>query len=253
MVKRKDILDYLEEVFSEIKINDYSYNGLQFEGAETINKIASGVDANNEFFLKAAQAGAQFAMVHHGIFWKGGEWVKIDRYIRNTFDILHQANLNLYASHLPLDLHPIFGNNVLLAKELDAKVQSPFGGKAPVGVMASFSKPLAIGKFLKIVENKIGNVITHLDFGKKTIKNVGIVSGGGWSSIADPLVYSGEIDLILTGEIIHQAVSACKERNIHMVSAGHYNTEVFGVRSLASHVAAKFKLEHVFIDLPTGL
>jgi putative NIF3 family GTP cyclohydrolase 1 type 2 len=35
--------------------------------------------------------------------------------------------------------------------------------------------------------------------------------------------------------------------------AGHYATEVFGVRALAAHLAARFRLPWVFLDHPTGL
>jgi putative NIF3 family GTP cyclohydrolase 1 type 2 len=67
------------------------------------------------------------------------------------------------------------------------------------------------------------------------------------------MVYNGEVDLILTGEIIHQGVAACRDRQIHMISAGHYATEIFGVKALGQHLAKKFKLDFEFIDLPTGL
>ncbi len=253
MVKRKDLIKYLDELFAQVNFPDYSYNGLQFEGKTEINKIVTGVDATVEFFQKAKKAGADMALVHHGLFWKGAEWTRLDRINQRIFKALLDGELNLFALHLPLDAHPELGNNAQIAAALQAEVVAPFGGRNPIGVQARLKRSLKVDEFKKMIEKQIGPVVTHLDFGKKQIKNIAVVSGGGWSYVTDQLVYDGEIDLILTGEIIHQAVAACRDREIHMISAGHYATEVFGIKALGEHLAAKFKLKHQFIDLPTGL
>lgn len=254
MVKRKDLIKYLEELFAEVNFPDYSYNGLQFEGKEEIKKIAVGVDATVEFFKQAIESKADFVLVHHGLFWKGAEWTRLDRINQRIFKTLLDGNLNLYAIHLPLDAHPQYGNNAGIARKLGAKIVGPFGGsRHPIGVLTKLTKPVNLSEFKKKIEKAIGPVATHLDFGKKQIQNIAIVSGGGWSYVTDPQVYEGEVDLILTGEIIHQGVAACRDREIHMISAGHYATEVFGVQDLGRHLADKFKLKYEFIDLPTGL
>ena len=255
MVERKKITDYISELFQDVNFPDFSYNGLQFEGKNEVKKIVSGVDATVEFFKEAIKRKADFAVVHHGIFWKGAEWRKLDRFAQEIVQVLGHGALNLYAMHLPLDAHPEIGNNVLLAKALKAKVIAPFGSSRgnKIGVLASFSKPITVNALKKHIEKEIGSIITHLDFGKKSIKTIGIVSGGGWNSVMEPIVYDGEVDAILTGEVIHQAVPPCRDRKIHMISAGHYATEQFGVQAWGKNIADKFKLKHEFIDLPTGL
>lgn len=255
MVERNKITKYIEELFQDVNFPDYSYNGLQFEGKNEVKKIVSGVDGTVEFFREAVKKKADFAVVHHGLFWKGAEWTKLDRFAQDVVQVLGHGQLNLYALHLPLDAHPKLGNNVMIAKVLKAKVIAPFGSSRgnKIGVLAEFTKPITVSEFKKKITKTIGSIVTHLDFGKKKIKTVGIVSGGGWNSVMDPLVYEGNVDAILTGEIIHQGVPPCRDRKIHMISAGHYATEVFGVKALGEHLAKKFKLAHEFIDLPTGL
>lgn len=254
MTSRNEIVKYIDELFAEVNFPDYSYNGLQFEGKEKVKKIIAGVDGTVEFFDEAIKRKGDLALVHHGIFWKGAEWKKLDRINQKIFKTLSNGNLNLFALHLPLDAHKVYGNNVLIAKALGAKVSGPFGGsRNPVGVLAHFAKPIKVDEIKKKIQKEIGPIGTHLDFGKKSIKSIGIVSGGGWSSVTDPLVYEGDVDLILTGEVIHQGVAACRDHQVHMISAGHYATEVFGVKALAQHLAKKFKLEYEFVDLPTGL
>lgn len=255
MTTRKEIVNYINELFAEVNFPDYSYNGLQFEGSEKVRKIVAGVDANIEFFAEATRRGADFALVHHGLFWKGGEWTRLDRINLRIVKALMAGNLNLYAIHLPLDAHPVYGNNAQIAGLLKAKIVAPFGGSRgnAVGFLAQFAKPLTVAEFKSRVEKAIGPIVTHLDFGGKKIQTVGIISGGGWSAVTDPMVYDGQVDAILTGEILHQAVASCRDREIHMFSAGHYATETFGADALGRELAKKFKLAYEFIDLPTGL
>ena len=44
-----------------------------------------------------------------------------------------------------------------------------------------------------------------------------------------------------------------REAGIHLFAAGHYATETFGVRALGEHLAERFSLRHVFIDVPNPL
>src|SRR5437763_1900633 len=57
-------------------------------------------------------------------------------------------------------------------------------------------------------------------------------------------------DCFLTGEPREAAMAQAREAGIHFVAAGHYATEVFGVRVLGDLVAGRFGVEHVFIDVP---
>ena len=238
-VPRNEIVKFINDLFAELKITDYSYNGLQFEGAPMVSKIVAGVDANNVFFMEAAERGAQMAVVHHGLFWKGAEWTKLDRINIETAKTLMEANLNLYAMHLPLDAHPEFGNNVMLAKAIGAKVIGSFGnGKGPdIGCIAQLPKAIKIETLLETIEKNIGKIAVHMPFGRSKVKNIGICSGGGGSYVNSQSVYNGDIDVLLTGEALHQQVSPCRQREIHIIAAGHYNTEVFGVKELVKIVA----------------
>jgi len=255
MIVRKVLVAYLEEMFSLAASPDVSYNGLQFEGADEISSLATGVDATVDFIRAAGRKKAQFAIVHHGLFWKGKEWRKIDRFARETVTELISSDLNLFAIHLPLDGHPEVGNNARIAQAIDARPECAFGeflGRK-IGTLGKFDSPISKEKFKLRCERAIGPVLHHLDFGPPKISKVGIVSGGGWDSLLDPMVYDGGLDAILTGEVIHQAVAPCRERKIHLFALGHYATETFGVKALGEHLSAKFGLKHTFINLPTGL
>jgi len=49
--------------------------------------------------------------------------------------------------------------------------------------------------------------------------------------------------------IIH-VLRTQRNLRIHFLAAGHYNSERLGIRALGEHVAARFGVEHRFIDVP---
>jgi dinuclear metal center YbgI/SA1388 family protein len=255
MVSRNELTAFLDEVFQVSVTADGSYNGLQFEGKETVRSLVTGVDAVVPFFERAVARKADFALVHHGLFWKNQEWRRIDRFQRRLLTPLHEADLNLYAVHLPLDAHPEWGNNACLARALGAKVEEPFAEylKLKIGFIASLPRPISLEALQKLVGERIGPVQATLPFGPARIKRIGIVSGGGWDAVNDPAVAAGGVDAIITGEILHQGVPLYRERGVHLIAAGHYATETFGVRAIGDELARRFKLRHTFIDVPTGL
>jgi dinuclear metal center YbgI/SA1388 family protein len=255
MIPRDTLLAFLEETFLVSRCQDVSYNGLQFEGTPTIKKIVTGVDATVPFFHRALTEKADFALVHHGLFWKGGEWKKIDRLAQEKVLLLARGSLNLYGLHLPLDAHSELGNNAQLARALQATPCEPFSDflGQKIGLVTEFATALSPDALSKRIQKAIGPVVCHLPFGGKKVKRLGIVSGGGWNSVTDPLVFQGRLDAILTGEIIHQAVAPCRDLGIHMFAAGHYATETFGVKALGEAISKKFGIPHRFLDFPTGL
>jgi len=61
------------------------------------------------------------------------------------------------------------------------------------------------------------------------------------------------IDTFITGEAPHWAAVAAEELGINLLLGGHYATEIFGVKALATHLSNRFKIPCTFIDRPTGL
>ena len=49
------------------------------------------------------------------------------------------------------------------------------------------------------------------------------------------------------------ARAIARESGIHFLAGGHYATETFGVKALAAHLSARFKVPWTFLDHPTGL
>jgi putative NIF3 family GTP cyclohydrolase 1 type 2 len=87
-----------------------------------------------------------------------------------------------------------------------------------------------------------------LGAGPDVVRRVAIVSGAGGDYLADAAAAGA--DALLTGEVAERATAHASELCIHLIAAGHYATETFGVRRLGEVLAERFHLRHVFLDVP---
>lgn len=237
-----EIAEFLDQELDINGIEDNSSNGLQVENTGEIKKIGFAVDACLETFQQAVETGCQMVIVHHGLFWnKGKFYLTGTQYSKIKF--LLENNLAVYAAHLPLDKHPIYGNNNILAKMLGVKDLQVF---AEVGCWGEAS--LTLSEVKKIMQKAKLQTLT-LPFGKNKIIKVGICSGYGGDNLKEAA--DKKLDLYITGEGSHQNYHQAKEANINVIFGGHYETEVWGVKALMPVLKEKFKVKVEFIDVPT--
>jgi len=254
MAKRSEIVSFLDNYLRVRKIADGSLNGLQVEGKGEVKKIALAVDACQYVFDKARSNGADMVIVHHGLFWKDDEEMRITGIYGKRIQTLLAGGISLYAAHLPLDLHADVGNNACMAKLIGLKEILPFGKYHDVdcGYFGRLDRGYALDEFLKLIDEKIGKVrVKHL-FGVKKIRTVGIVSGGGAFAVNE--TGKSGVDILISGEPEHILFNITKELHVNAVYLGHYDTETFGVKALGGKLKEKFKdIETIFIDNPSEL
>ena len=112
---RDDFERFLNELLKPEQIKDYCPNGLQVQGKNEIKTVVTGVTATQALIEAAISEKADAILVHHGYFWKNEPPVL--RGIKyNRIKALLDNDINLFAYHLPLDIHPTLGNNAQLAK-----------------------------------------------------------------------------------------------------------------------------------------
>lgn len=245
MVFRNELVRYLSDLLRLKEFSDFTSNGLQVEGCEEIHKVGFAVDACQETF--EALQDCQMICVHHGIMWPS--WDKITRVNRRRAKFLLDHDINLFVSHLPLDAHPQLGNNAQILQALGYEAQIKFG---EVGWIFEFEEPVDVAELKKKIDNVFTHQLCALWNGPKKIKRLGVCSGGGGGRFMHEAI-ENHVDLYITGETTYSMYHDTKEYGLNMVSAGHYDTETFGVRALADHLKTQFDLETTFVDIPTGL
>ncbi|MBI2445537.1 Nif3-like dinuclear metal center hexameric protein [Candidatus Micrarchaeota archaeon] len=252
MVNRSTLIVALDAEFSFYKGLDASKNGLQVKGPKAVSKVAVACDAALETIEKAARAYADLLIVHHGLLWEGSGPLKKDVLLQQRMVVAKKSGLNIYAMHLPLDAHPVMGNNVLLAQALGMHYVRPacaYEG-AKIAFKGVLPKPVSLKAFSKTVEKKVGAAYKTLPFGPDLVRRVAVCSGSGGFCTA--FAEAENFDTLVVGEFKHSDYHAAKEFGVNVVEAGHYHTEVFGVNAVGRWVEERFGVPFVFIDAPTG-
>ena len=205
--------------------DDVSNNGVQLERRAgndgAVARVAFAVDASLRAVRAAADAGAQLLVVHHGISWGGG----IRRLAGGVYEVVRaamDADLAIYACHLPLDAHPTLGNNAQLAKALKLKKLRP-----------AFAWH---GHVLGLV-------------GETASETVGLCSGGAGDFAAEAKRLG--CDVFVTGEADWGEVVAAENCGMKMLCCGHYETEVWGVRALCAALRKSLRLATIDLTAQT--
>jgi len=245
------IVRYCDQVLRTGKINDWdgAVNGLQVENSGSVNKIAATVDASLSTIKMAIEAKADLLIVHHGLFWGPTHpWTgKRHEMIR----LLIENNLAIYSSHLPLDAHPRLGNNAQLADALGLKNLKPFFFTKEQFIGLQTNTKISRSELGRRLEKVLGKAPTVLPGGKEFCERIGIVTGGAGGDLK---IAAGEgVDTFITGEGPHWTYALAEDLGSNVFYGGHYATETFGVKALASHLSKKFKLPWTFLNHPTGL
>ena len=225
-------------------------NGLQLENAsDRVTKIAAAVDANVTTVSRAIERGADVLLVHHGLFWGGVQPLR-----GRTFQMWRSAiesGLAVYSAHLPLDVHPEFGNNALLARALGLSTPEPFLELRGTLVGLKARLDLTREELVRRLERAVDGRVTVCPGGSERVGMVGVITGGAGSEARE--VAACGVDTFVTGEGQHWTFGLAEELGMNILYGGHYATETLGVKALAAHVSAKFGVPWEFMDHPSGL
>ena len=248
----RNITSFLNKTLRVGKIKDASANGLQARprGNGPISKVGFAVDACISTFEKAEKQGVELLVVHHGIKWRPQK----DRDLENKrAAYLKKCDMALYAAHLPLDLHEEYGNNAQLCRLLDVKAPRRFGRYhgLRIGYAGLLRKATSPGAVASILNEKLNTACRVFQFGKKSIRSIGIISGGGGGILKE--AFGQKLDCFLIGEIDLAVYNSAKDYGMNLIVAGHYATETAGVKALMPLVRDAFGVETVFVSDPKDM
>jgi len=249
-MKIETIVEYCDQLLDVGTGKDYGPNGLQVEGRREVRRIVTGVSACVELFERAHRAQADLVLVHHGVLWDAMGAKPIVGYHYRRLAALVEAGIHLLAYHLPLDRHPELGNNALAAKRLGLFSLEPFADYhgAPVGFRGAYPEPVDPEELVRRCRDLFRQEPLTFLAGPRAITSVGVVSGGAQGEIHAAI--DAGLDAYVTGEASEWVMNVAREAGIHFLACGHYATERLGIRALGEHLAARFGLEHEFIDIP---
>ena len=262
------LTQFCDDYLSADAFKDYAPNGLQVDGGQPIKRIVTGVTACEALIDAAIEAKADAIMVHHGYFWKG-EPETITGMKGRRIRKLMQHGISMIGYHLPLDAHPIIGNNAKLAEMLGLTITEALypHESHPVGNIA-ICEPQSAKTLIQTITQALGRVPLHIssDFSlsdslpndcrltnegetnhTKLIERIGLCTGGAQDMIEQAAMM--ECDAYLSGEISERTTHSARELGIDYFACGHHATERGGIQALGELVAQHFGLPVTFIDI----
>lgn len=245
-IDRDALLEALDRELEPGRFEDYCPNGLQVEGRREIRRIVSGVTASHALIVAAIEKGADLILVHHGYFWRG-EPQPVVGMKRKRLHALLQHDVNLVAYHLPLDAHPVLGNNAQLGLQLGLLTDGllrPDG----VGLVGRVTEARPAERFAADIGAALGRSPILIQGGAHPVLRVAWCTGGAQSMLT--MAAAQGVDAFISGEISEQTTHEARELGVHYFAAGHHATERYGPRALGAWCAERFGIDHSFIDIP---
>jgi len=256
MTTARDIAAYLDELLASAGFPDYpgALNGLQLDHRGPVRHVAAAVDFSQRTVDAAIKHGANFLILHHGMFWGGAQ-----RMVGSTYERLHALvthDIAVYASHLPLDAHSELGNNARLARTLGLEPSERFGTYEgePIGVAGSsaMSTSLLLER-ADVFARSLGGAARASAFTEdRQTERWAVMTGAGAGTRELRDAVARGIDTLVVGEGPHHTAVDAPDLGLVVIYAGHYATETVGVRAVADSVSAQFQIPAEFLLLPTG-
>ncbi len=247
-VNRGELSQFLADQLQISKMNDYCPNGLQVEGAEQIKIIVTGVTASLALIEKAIELKADCILVHHGYFWRGENPCLIGPKYQRIKKLI-DSEMNLFAYHLPLDVHPEWGNNAQLARLLEFRQEGTFAEQG-LACYGTALNPLlrTVGDLRDWIELKLGRPPQLIGSPEQLLGRIAWCTGAAQNFLGDAVQAGASV--YLSGEISEPTVHLARESGVAYLACGHHATERYGILALGRALAERFGITHHFVDIP---
>ena len=244
--KREELRTWLDVELDAARFRDYCPNGLQVEGRETVRRVVCGVTASQALIEVAIEREADALVVHHGWFWKSEDG-RVTGFRKQRMARLLAHDISLFAYHLPLDAHPVLGNNAQLARHLGWAVTGRFA-EQDIGFLGVPPAPTSAGELVQCIGRVLGRQPLLIGEDSREVTRIAWCSGGAQDYFEDALTMGA--DIFVSGEISEQTVHLARETGMAFVAAGHHATERYGVMALAAQLHETFGIDCEFVDIP---
>ncbi|PIP53023.1 hypothetical protein COX08_03230 [Candidatus Beckwithbacteria bacterium CG23_combo_of_CG06-09_8_20_14_all_34_8] len=241
------------DLLAKAELVDHNANGIQIMGDNKITKVALGVSCNLEFLQKAVNWGAQVCIFHHGL-GLGDHYIYNSKLLSSTqqeLKFIFDHELTIAGYHYCLDAHNEIGNNIQIIKKLGAvDTYEPYFENW--GWIGEFEVEKPLVDLAKDCSKLFKHDVFMVKGNKERIKRIGVCSGGAMPYAKDiwQEIIVKNIDAHITGVITESGPALARENGFAYFAAGHYATEVLGVKALGEEIKKVFpEIETNFIEV----
>lgn len=236
---------HLDELLEPARFKDYCPNGLQVEGRAEVARVLCGVTACQALLDLAVSGQFDAIFVHHGYFWRGEDG-RITGIRKQRLATLLNNDISLLAYHLPLDAHPVLGNNAQLGALAGWIGEASFGDQN-LGWIGRPQNEESARSLAARLEARLQRTPMLVGDPDRVVRRLAWCTGGAQSFFDDAIAAGA--DLFVSGEISEQTVHLARESGVPYLAAGHHATERYGARAIAAYLGERLGLEAEFVDI----
>ncbi|MEY3202146.1 MAG: hypothetical protein RIR70_1696, partial [Pseudomonadota bacterium] len=155
-------------------------------------------------------------------------------------------DINLFAYHLPLDLHPELGNNAQLGKRMGWQAEARFADQ-DLGFIGKPGGDFSAAEIAAQLAQQLGRTPLLVGDGARRVRRIAWCTGGA-QGYFDEAIAAGA-DVYVSGEISEQTVHAARESGVPFIAAGHHATERYGAMAVGQYLAEHHGLQCEFVDI----
>lgn len=251
MIERDELISFLDRTLNPQQLAmdslpDIMANGAQVLGNREIHAVGFGVTLSHYSLEQALAKGCQCCVFHHGLDLRIKR-ATVSSILQQRLLLILKSNLTILGYHYLLDSHPQLGNSAQLAGSLSlVQIKPCYGGWGVVGNLKTSQSTM---EFIKAVEAVLGRETRSVQV-SSSVSRVAVITGAGKPDAYElsELAALG-VDTLVTGEASEAMPHLCQEQGLNYIVGGHYQTEVFGPRSLMQLVQDTYpQISTVWLD-----
>jgi len=150
---------------------------------------------------------------------------------------------------LPLDLHPVWGNNAQLAEVLGFAQEGNFAEQGLGSYGQSLNVELkTVGQLSNWIEQKLGRTPLLIGSPEQELGRISWCTGAAQNFFGDAITAGATV--YISGEISEPTTHLARESGVAYLACGHHATERYGVQAVGRAIAQEFGVIHHFVDIP---
>ena len=190
-----------------------------------VNKILLTIDVIEEVVAEAIEKSVDLIISHHPLILDPDDISDIQSKRIQLRKLLEEKDIALYVAHTNADIAP-GGVNDSLAKIIGLENIEPFGLEK-MGRKGKLTTQISLEEFVNILKDKLPKVKSSIQVSGNLDSKISKVAlcGGSGSSLLEE-VRKAEVDVFVTADLKHHAVSDNKNMNgPALVSVSHWASE----------------------------
>ena len=191
-----------------------------------VRTVFVALDATLSAVRDARAAGAQLLLTHHPVLYAPSHHLREDDPEGEVLCEMVRAGLSMIAMHTNWDRAPGGVNDVMLSL-----LGLPPAAGGALHKLSQPEEPLTLAALAERAREAFGDVVRVYAAGDHLVRRVGVCGGSGSAQVR-PLLAAGA-DCFVTGECKYYEVLAAVQRGMHVLTCGHYHTEMPGALALA--------------------